>query len=450
MDVKQLIDLLERFDKQGPAGLGKGFKGVYGTEGQQMYSWGMFGYCGPDAVISAVVNGHPFSNWIGWTGENVDRRAVKILTSMGPSGTDTAPTSGVMTGKCAECNSVQWEKCEIDMVKGLLCRCGNEIAAVDIGYGYCEAQPVYRVDGTLIRDDAEWQAALAGNAIAQDLEGMLVQGNRANLNEADGLERLVREGYTDCRTQNACEAVDSIVVDWAFDGLNGAVNGHGNIIAKITDIIRRFKLRAKGHGGINIAADVTIMLPSHLRDALVDYWASFGSFLVTGQIAIDATVMFERRESFITGGLFGDGWVPVDGSPVSLLCNDYIPFGGFNGSCSDIYMLTKKLGTVVTLTGFFQDFSVNAAALASRFGADRFSVTDGGRFLMYNRNTQETCFNTCLITRPGLYMSAPWVQARIYDVCVTPQFAPISKQPGSYYFQYSPQSTAVTSDLPCY
>jgi len=451
--IGELIDLLERFNHQGPAGLkslGRGFKGTYSTEGMQMYSHGMFGYCGPDEVVGAYVNGHPFSQWIGWTGDRFERRAVKILTSLGPEGPQYTPSSGVMTGKCAECNGVQWEKCEIDMTKGLLCRCGSEIAAVDIDYGYCKEQPVFRVDGTIIKDDAEWQASLAANALSQDLETMLVQGNRANLNETDGLERVVRHGYTDCRTQSACEAVDSILVDWAFDGLNGAVNLHGNIIQKITDIIRRFKLRAKGHGGINIASDVTIMLPTHLRDALVDYWATFGTFLVTGQIAIDATVMFERRESFIKGGLFGDGWVPVDGVPVSLLCNDYIPFGGANGSCSDIYILTRRLGTVITLMGVFQDFSGAGAALASRFGADRFSITDGGRFLVYNRNTQETCFNTCIITRPGLYCSAPWLQARIYDVCVTPQFTPISKMPGSYYFQYSPQSQAVTTDLPCY
>lgn len=453
MEVSQLIDLLDRFEAQGPDGLkslGRGFKGAYATEGMQLYSHGMFGYCGPDEVVGAYVDGHPFTDWLGWSGDRFERRPVKILTSLGPSGTQTAPTSGVLAGKCYECQGVQWEKCEIDMTKGLICRCGSEIAAVDIDYGYCELQPMYRVDGALIRDDAEWQAALAANVLAMDLEEMLVQGNRANTNESDGLELLVKTGYTDCRTSLACEAVDSILVDWANDGLDGAVNLHGNIIQKITDIIRRFKLRAKGHGGINVARDVVLMMPTHLRNALLDYWATFGTFLVTGQIQLDATVMFDRRESFIKGGLYGDGMVPVDGTFVSVICNDFIPFSGHNGDCSDIYVLTRRLGTAVTLQGFYQDFSGAGAALASRFGADRFSVTDGGRFLVYNRIVQETCFNTCIMTRPGLYMSAPWLQARIYDVCVTPQFTPISKQPGSAYFQYSPQSEAVTTDLPCY
>jgi len=287
------------------------------------------------------------------------------------------------------------------------------------------------------------------------LEQQLIYGNRASANEMDGLQRLVKTGYTDCRTGGACPNVDSIVVDWQHDGFNGTCNGHGNIIGKLTDIFRRFKLRAKPRR-LN-PNDMVIMLPTFMRDALVNYWAQFGSFLVTGTIQIDATEIFRRREQFITGGQFGDGWVPIDGQPISFLVNDYLPMDqciedcAAGGYSSDIYFLTRRLGNMDIAYGVYQDFSDTVGpALASRFGADRFQTTDGGMFLLYQMLRNEVCFNTCISMRPGLHIAAPFLQARVYDVCATAQFEPISKVPDSYYFMYQVHSSPYTGDLECY
>lgn len=446
LTVNELVALIERLSAS------KGEK-AYAGSGKQMYDHGMWGYCGEDEVLSAYVDGSPFTDWLGWVGERHERNNVKILTHIAPEGREAGSvTSGVLADECDEPNSVEWGRCEIDLTKGLLGRCGNEVAAVNIDYGYCEEQPIYRIDGTLITDDAEWQAALAAKVLAQDLEMQLVSGNRATTNQFDGVQRLVKTGYTDCRTGAVCPNVDSIVVNWASDGLAGSNNGHGTIINKISDILRRLKLRAKGHPQIDFANDVVIMLPTFLRDCLVDYWAQYGGWLVTGQVQIDATVINENRARWIQGGKFGNGWVPVDGTPISFLCNDYLPVSaGFaGGNLGDIYILTRAIGGIPVLYGVYQDFTKAGQSLAARFGGDRFKVTDGGRFIVYQKITNETCFNTCILVRPGLKIKAPWLQARIYDVGCAVQFEPVSKRPDSDYFLYGPYATPYHGDLKCY
>lgn len=448
MTVEQLIDVIERLSSN----VGKKGATYYGS-GRQMYDHGMWGYCGEDEVLSAYVDGSPFQNWLGWVGERYERNNVKILTHYAPEGREAGSvTSAVLADECAEPNSVEWGRCEIDLTKGLIARCGEEVAAVNIDYGYCEEQPIYRIDGVLITDDAEWQAALAAKVLAQDLEEILIAGNRANTNQFDGIARLVKTGYTDCRTGATCPNVDSTVVDWDSDGLAGSVNGHGSIIEKIKDIVRRFKLRSRGHPQVDFVNDVVIMLPTFLRDCLVDYWAQYGGTLVSGTVQISADIVWQNRQAYIQGGKFGNGWVPVDGTPISFLCNDFLPIGsGFaGGNLGDIYILTRAIGGIPILYGVYQDFTKAGQALAARFGADRFKITDGGRFIVYQKITNETCFNTCIILRPGLKVKAPWLQARIYDVGCEVQFEPISKDPDSDYFLYGPYAEPYEGDLKCF
>jgi hypothetical protein len=128
--------------------------------------------------------------------------------------------------------------------------------------------------------------------------------------------------------------------------------------------------------------------------------------------------------------------VPINGVPISFLINDWIPFAsciGGTGYASDIYVLTRKIGPRSVLHGEYHDLSAGAATLAKYFGPNKFQVIQGGKFLLYGRQ-DETCFNTCLLTRLGLFMSAPWAQARITDVCCATQLVPLSPNADSEYF----------------
>jgi hypothetical protein len=408
------------------------------------YGTGLFSFCGDTDIVSLVMEDQAFLKWLQWLPNNEIYRNVKSVTWIGPDGADWATgagspgqntcTSGVMTDLCGKPPSVDWGKCEIRLTKGLYGRCGQPIAAANIGLKYCNSEPIYRVDGTVIDNDAEWQMALAAAVLHDDISAHLITGDPANENEMAGLESLIKTGYIDYRTLEPCPQLDSIILDWAHQGVAG-------LVPYITEIINRIKLRAKRIGGIR-NEDITIMTTSFLRDCIVNEFACEGP--CSGGLASPQIVVLNQqsargdRDRYLTGGANGDGWVPINGEPISFLVNNWIPFqscpdGGAGSYESDIYILVRRVGNRTVLRGEFQNFSAAAAELQALFGNRQFRVTDGGKFLVWSNNTN-TCFETCLMTRPGLYLSAPWAQARITNVCCTSELQPLSPQPCNEYF----------------
>lgn len=413
----------------------RGQKAAYdAAPGVMIYGQGLFSLCGDNDVISLLVRDEGFLRWLNWSPNNAIVRPVKMLTWVGPEGTSEADIQpGWLADDCPVPNSVEWGKCEINFSKGQYGRCGQDIAALDIGLKYCDQEPTYRINGTLVDNDAEWQASLASMVLRDDVSEGLIIGDHSTPGQFDGLENLIVDGYTDFRNGDVCPQVDSIVVDW-----NNA--GPADLPPLIAEIVQRIRYRARGSGGVN-PADMVIMLPGFLRDCLVDVYAceqpcgtgTAGNPITN--IVVDAR---NARDRYLVGGQYGDGFISVNGTPISFLVNDWIPFascpgGGANSYASDIYILTRQVGPRQVIFGEFQDLGAGAAELNRQFGGG-YRITDGGRFLVYSRQ-DETCFNTCLITRPGLVISAPWAQARIANVCCSVNsLTPLSPNPGSEYF----------------
>ncbi len=432
LDVQDLITALQAMQRGGRSQPGFRDFSSMTPNSPTIYGQGLFALCGDNDIVSALVRDESLLNWLQWLPNNEASRVVKILSWYGPEGAhDHSTTIGYLSDKCARPNSVEWGKCEIYFQKGLLGRCGQEIAAVDIGYKYCNAEPIYRMNGTVINNEAEWQLSLASTVLKDDISRMLITGNASTSGQFDGLEQIIAEGYSDYRTGYVCTHVDPIVQDWAYAGVSG-------ISTLLFEIIERFRLRARALGGLN-ASDLVIMLPAFLRNCIVNEFACegpCGSMLTAnGAVNINATARGDR-DRYLIGGQYGDGWIPINGTPVSFLVNDWIPFTscvGGAGYASDIYILTRRAGARTVLRGEYQNFGPSAAELARNFGANQFRVTDGGKFLVYSNN-DETCFNTCLLTRPGLYCSAPWLQARITNVCCSTELTPLSPDITSEYF----------------
>ncbi len=454
IQVADLIAALEQVNSR--QGLGAQFKdALSASPGNTIYGQGLFSLCGENDIVSALVRDDALLRWLPWLPNNERNRFIKVLSWVGPEGSSwdvQVPTQGYLgEDNCAPPNSVEWGKCEIVLNKGLYGRCGQDIAAIDIGYKYCNAEPIYRIDGTVINNDAEWQLSLASSVLKDDLSEHLIIGDQSTPQQMNGLEQLITTGYVDARTGEPCSQVDSIVYDWA----NASISG---IYVLLVEIVNRIKLRARAAGGVNVTRDLTIMLPSFLRDCLVNEVACEGpcaSSVVDATVAIINTNARADRDRYLTGGANGDGWIPINGVPVSFLVNDWIPFqscpgGGAGSYVSDIYVLTRRLGNRTVLRGEFQNLTPSAAALAKNFGSQQFRVTDGGKFLVYSK-ADETCFNTCILTRPGIYVSAPWAQARITNVCCSTTLTPISPDPDTEYFldydelyQAAPPSTIST------
>lgn len=404
-----------------------------------LYGNGLFSFCGDNDIVSLLIRDESFLNWLNWVPNMEKNRFIKTLSWVGPDGSNweaRTPTHGTWhSDVCTPPHSVEWGKCELLMTKGRYGRCGQTISATEVIEKYCNIEPIYRIDGSVVDNEAEWQLALAGMVLKDDVSQHLITGDSANENQMDGLEKLIRTGYADARNQYPCSQVDSIVVDWANAGVSG-------LEVLLGEIINRIKQRAKAQGGINASRDMAIMLPSVLRDCLVNLFAcegpcGSGIVAAAGAININSTARADR-DRYLTGGANGDGWIPINGEPISFLINDWIPFqscvgGGADSYSSDVYILTRRIGAREVLRGEYLDLTKAQNLLGEWFGK-QFRVTDGGKFLVYSK-VDETCFNTCLITRPGLFLSAPWAQARITDVCCTKQLKPLSPDISTEYFE---------------
>lgn len=405
--------------------------GIYGNH---LQGQGLFALCGDNDIISLLIRDEGFLRWLRWSSNNFVTRPVKMISYVGPEGTAAhSVTAGWLADDCEPPNSVEYGKCEIDFQKGMLGRCGQDISAITLGERYCDKEPIYRLDGTVINNDAEWQAAMAGMVLRDDISELLITGDNTTAGQFDGLEQLIDDNYHDSRTGLRCSQADSIVIDWNNQGTDG-------LIGVIAEIVARIRYRARGLGGVN-PADMVLMTTSFMRDCIVDLYACeqpCGDGSAGNPITIIATDAIANRNRYLTGGQYGDGFISVNGVPVSFLVNDWIPFsscpgGGANSYVADIYLLTRQVGPRQVIFGEYQDMSMASDVLNRVFGGGH-RVTDGGRFIVYGRK-DELCFNECIITRPGLVVSAPWAQARIANVCCSvDQITPLSPDPDSEYF----------------
>ena len=174
---------------------------------------GLFDVCSDDALISLSMEGsNAFLDWIGWSPSDVCKLVRNFIDYIAPDGTAaSAPTDSVTADPCSTPNTVEF--CTCDWILdgfGRYRRAGPVRDITETGLRYCEKQPRYRLDGTLINDDEEYDMLMAMEVILQDLKRDLVVGSTLNANgEFDGLERLIKDGYR-CSNGQRTQLMDSI------------------------------------------------------------------------------------------------------------------------------------------------------------------------------------------------------------------------------------------------
>ena len=386
-----------------------------------------------------------FSEWLGWRENNECEQFVKMVTYMDLAGTaagTAAAGDSALPDPCADPKLTEWGKCEILLgPKGTLSLCGDPINLLEQGERKCDKVPIYTIPtrnhpgGVRITNDLDWEAITAMEGVKSDNERLMITGSQFVAGQYDGLERLVNTGYVDVHTMRRCSSVDSTIVDWASDDMTGAVNGFGSIVNKITEIVRRIKQRiAYAKKGNIRPGDMVIVLPSFLADCLLDEWACWG--LCTGQVYNEVfrnSLDLRTYRDGLNGGLFGDGQIEVDGFPIPLIRHDWMNIDqAAPNFCSDIYILTRQIGARRILYGQFLNLST-AADLARQFGSTHYRAIGNGKFIQLIKN-ENFCVQTCAAVRPNIFLSAPWAQARITDVCCYSQLGPITPDALSPYY----------------
>lgn len=405
---------------------------------------GLFGLCGPDDIIGLSMMDDPLVPWLGFVPDTFCEKSVKAWVYTDQEGTHDYSVVGTVYGD--ECdNPPQTEKgvCEYYIGDfGTLRGCGEAVKVGYTGIRKCDKQPIYTVPvqgiGPIrIDNDLDLETINAAQLVKNELYRLLVTGDMNVAGQFDGLTNIVRTGYMSIKQQR-CETMDSVVTDWENDDLSGAVNGHGSIISKVRDIWRQIRWRIQ-HSSLGMPAegDVILLMPSFLAYQFLDEWAgwSFRAGAQYNEIFRDNLAIREFRARY-EGGLFGNGYITIDGFNIHILAHDWAPISQSAPKfCADIYFLVRRLGTTTVLQGQYWPADLGADAVNNVAGYRLFNVEafQGGRALRWIKQ-DNTCVQPCLMFRPRIWYSAPWAQGKIENVCVSVQFNPQSADPASRYF----------------
>jgi hypothetical protein len=398
---------------------------------------GLFDMCADADLISLTMQGSdPFLDWLGWESTDVCVIKKSFITWMRPEQSQGSCTSGVVSDPCEEPNTVEWGECDFTLEDFARLRRRGPVRDVTMNdVRYCERQPRYRLDGSMITDSREFDAIVTAEVILQDFRNLVITGNAAVAGQADGLQNLVVTGYTNAAGRN-CDVMDSIVIDWNQNGMAGGagitVNGTTiaatwNFVDVLLAAFRRVRQRimlsptlASRIGG---GLDIALVLPTFLIDCLLDHYTCW-SVCDGSQYNEVALQSYEARafRRSLLGGRFGFGAITLDNTTIPLLAYDWSMING--PSCGDMYLLVGAVGNVRLISGQYLDMR---SVPGTYPGAD-YRVSDGGRFLHWTVQ-DETCVTERLEIRPRILMWAPWAQVRFQDVCCQTVFDPLSPDP---------------------
>jgi len=401
----------------------------------------LFDICSDEALMSLSFEGTaPFLDWIGWEKTNVAMIKRNFLNfvraDLNLQGTASA---GWLADACADPNGFVEDYCDFTLTD--FARLRRKSPTRDItkaGLKYCDIQPRYRLDGSVINNQYEYDFRLATEVLLQDLKRMVIDGNKSTGGQFDGLELLIKTGYTDS-DGTSCPAMDSIVIDMNDNDMDGGagVTWNGAAVASTYGYIdllqaafRRIRHRirlAPALASQQLAVgDIVLVIPDDFAGCVLD---AFTCWSVCDGDAVTINSLEARRfRDTLMGGTFGAGKIYLDGFEIPLMPYDW---GLINsGQTFDSYLLTGAVGNMKIIQGQYNDL-----AIASQLESAKYVSTDDGRLLNWSE-TDHTCTIQVVEMQPRLLMWAPWAQARIQDtVCAVPGGV-MSADPWNTYFPY--------------
>lgn len=389
---------------------------------------GLFDLCGDRDLMSLSFQGaDPLLDWIGWERTDVCRIKKNFISWVRPAYSGSTATAGYVADPCADPNGVDWGVCDFTLEDfARLRRQGPVREVTKDGLRLCEAQPRYRLDGTPITNDDEYDMRIITEVIMQDLKRMLISGNATSAGQFDGLNRLVKTGYTRADGK-FCRSMDSIVINWNSNTLsggagetwNGAAIGTGyNFVDVLIAVLNQIRQRIRWAPALAAqplqTGDIVLAMPSAYIDCLLNFYTCWRvcpgvAYNENNLNSFDARTFRDR----LNGGMFGVGQIVLDGFTVPILPYDYGLLTGPNRF--DAFLLTGSVGNVKTLSGQYNDMT-----RAADLRPDRYTATDGGRTLLYWQD-DHTCEKRIVQMEPRLLNWAPFLQARFQNLrCAIP------------------------------
>jgi hypothetical protein len=398
---------------------------------------GLFDLCTDADLMSLSYQGaDPFLDWITWRADLNCIIRKSFISYVAPAGTAAGSrASGLMPNPCADPNGVEFGKCEFGLRD--FGRIGFEGPVRDLTTNkemYCNTQPMYRLDGTLISDTREFDMLIATAAVIQELRGEIITGTVGSGGFA-GFQALLDSSYHDPEG-NPCPLMNSNVINWGGNAMDGgagitwngqAVGASYDLVDVLLAVYRRIRTRLGWSpllSGNLTPGDMVLVMPSFLVQCLLNFYTCW-SVCDSAVIATPADRLFRDN---LNGGMFGAGAITLDGFKIPIIAYDWNTIAG--PQTGDIYFLTGSVGATRLIEGQYLPMQ-NAAA--NMVGANA-SATDGGRLLTW-ADRVNMCYQQKVVMRPRLLLWAPWAEAVINDVRCAGPGGPLSPDPAetSYF-----------------
>jgi len=391
-----------------------------------------FDQCGDGDLMSLYYRGElGLLDLMNFQPTKVCHKVVEYISYVRPQMVGGNPTPGYLTDVCADPNGIEYGACKLDITDfGYLGRTSKE-RNIQISEKYCETSPRYRIDGTPVRRESEWDMLFTMDTMLDDVRRLLITGNSATPHQFDGLERLVRDGYTECNGM-----LDSMVVNWAGNPMSGgagitfngaAVPATVNIVDVLRSANRRINQRIDWSPVLRSQrmrpGQKILIMPTDWIDCLLNFYTCW-SVCPTG---VDITQFINTLDARdfrrgLEGGMFGDGEIMLDREIIPILAYDWELIKG--PKTADMYLLTLGVGNQRFWEGDFLSAD-NALANINAIRGDMevsggYFPTDGGRVLG-KMDFTNLCTKIKLWMTLRLFLRAPWAQMRIQSVqCENP------------------------------
>jgi hypothetical protein len=348
-------------------------------------------------------------------------------------------TVGYLSDPCVAPNSVEYGSCKISIDDfGLFGRTSKE-RNIQISERYCEQRPRFRLDGTRVDNETEWDMIFTMDAMLDDVRRSLVTGNATTPGQFDGLERWVRTGHP-------CDGMlDSMVINWNGNPMTGGngITFNGNPVANtfdIVDVLSAINRRVNQRVGWSPVlrnqrfqpGQKILVMHSDSIECLLNFytcWSVCRDGQTVDQTQLDSIEAREFRMN-LEGGMFGDGEILLNREVIPILAYDWELNKG--PTTFDMYFLTLGVGT----QRFWEGHMLTAQNAIDNLASESFGVTNPGDFFSTDGGRVLGKFdvtNLCRLVK--LWMSlrmfcpAPWAQARIQNVVCRNPLGTLSPDP---------------------
>lgn len=380
-----------------------------------------------------------------WKASNVFTKTFNFITYQRPEFTNlNVVTPGYLADPCADPHGFDYGTSKYTITD--FGRYGRKGPTRDIlkSEVYCETDPKYRVDGSFITNEFEWDLRYILDTQMTDLYRHIITGNASTPGQFNGLQQIINTGYDS-------NMLDSMVINWAGNNMDGTggttktLNGNNitgtqyDLLRYIQAIIRQFNQRISWSPTLatemadvtKSAAEYVLVMPTFLASCLLDFFTCWS--VCAGGLYSPVNLMTYEARNFrdkLNGGRYGGGFITIDGHVIDIFPYDWNTMHGTHRG--DIYLLTRSVGNQLLWEGEYLDAGAAAAEMV-REGHNEYFSTDGGRIIGMTE-VANLCRTTKAWIRPRVYTRAPWLQARIMNVECGTVLSPLSADPLSSFY----------------